>query len=669
MLTDTRKSPYAKASPPDSRAVVWTDGFWRDVEQTVFSATVPQLRRMFDCADISHVVENFRIAAGEREGVFDGTVFGDGDFYKWMEAAMYSAVRTGDSRLLAELDEYIALIGRAQQPDGYLSTKQIIGEKSGTGASRMGDINDFEVYNFGHLFTAAALHYRLTGKVNFLSVAERTADYLEGLYEEARRKGEIQTAVCPSHYMGLIELYRVTGKDRYLRLAKEAVTLRDSVRHGLDDNQDRLPLRRHRRIIGHAVRANYLYAGVADLYMETGDPQYREVLDSVWEDLLRSKIYITGGCGALYNGASPYGNFFDHQLVHQAYGYAYQLPNITAYNETCANVGLVMWAYRMFLAEPKAQYFDIIERVMLNTNLAAVSLDGLRFFYENMLERTARLDYELVWKRHRTDYILSYCCPPNLARNLAEASEYCYAQSGDIVYTGLYGSCRAQLVLAGGAAFTLTQRTEYPSDGRIVFEVSEVKARGAAKLALRIPVWARGASVAAGGKRVLLSGEDEGSYYEVPLALSEGEKIELMLPMEIRLTAADDMVEEDRGRAAVERGPLVYCMETADLPEDEAGRGMSGLWLAFGDRESFLPEELEIAGRRIPALRGRMRRRSAEERTAGSALYRRLEPAQFTEVPVTMIPYYAWDNRSAAREAADDGTEDEMRIWFPVLWS
>ena len=615
---------------------------------------------------------------------------------------MYAAVRTDDRSLLSQLDDYISLISRAQQPDGYLSTRQIIGERDGSSA-RMSDINDFEVYNFGHLFTAAALHYRLTGKVNFLAVASRTADYLDGLYEEARKKGEVQTAVCPSHYMGLVELYRATGEERYLRLAKEAVALRDSVRHGLDDNQDRIPLRRHRKIIGHAVRANYLYAGVADLYLETGDAEYKEVLDSVWADLLRSKIYITGGCGALYNGASPYGNFFDHQLIHQAYGYAYQLPNVTAYNETCANVGLVMWAWRMFLAEPRAQYFDIIERVMLNTNLAAVSLDGLRFFYENMLERPRQLDYTLVWKRHRTDYILSYCCPPNLARNLAEASEYCYAQSVDTVYTGLYGANRAELALESGAAFTLTQNTDYPFDGRICFVVSDIRSRGEAKLALRIPVWARGAKVTAGGVTRQLPEECEGSYDTVSLELTEGETVTLELPMEVRLTAANDLVEEDRGKAAVERGPLVYCMEAADLrlltdsgdnpesyarddTEDIAQDVISELWLpagSCGDAVGFEAFETRIEGRRVPMLRGVMKRVHMRADSGGSdssgsrgALYRRLGMPEISDVPVTMIPYYAWDNRCVTRYNDTQGNgrgsstdvEEEMRLWFPFWW-
>ncbi|MCP1110360.1 glycoside hydrolase family 127 protein [Ohessyouella blattaphilus] len=462
--TFIKKSPYAAVHSLPWNAVTWTDGFWADAEKINTLSTVPHLQKMFEAKDISHVVENFRICAGESTGGFDGTVFGDGDFYKWLEAALYSAAKTGNTQLLAQIDNYIDLIGKAQLRDGYISTKQIIGERQADGISRLGDINDFEVYNFGHLFTASCLHKRITGKDNFLAIAEKAAGYLETLYHDSEKNGDAQTAVCPSHYMGLLELYRTTGKEKYRDLAKLAIALRDNVKDGLDDNQDRLPLKEHEKIIGHAVRANYLYAGVADLCLEEDNAEYRQVLHSVWRNLTQQKMYITGGCGALYNGASPYGNFFVHQLVHQAYGYEYQLPNITAYNETCASVGSVMWAYRMFQLEPKAQYFDIIEKTMLNTNMAAVSLDGKRFFYENMLRREKELPYELIWPLTRSEYILSYCCPPNIARAIAQSSEYAYTVSDNALWLGMYGANKARIELPNGAHFDLEQKTNYPYD-------------------------------------------------------------------------------------------------------------------------------------------------------------------------------------------------------------
>ncbi|MBR0228313.1 MAG: glycoside hydrolase family 127 protein [Clostridia bacterium] len=643
MITDTSRSPYAKAAAIPFKDVEWTGGLYRERFDTVAAVTVPHLQRMFEEKDVSHVVENFRIAAGEAEGDFDGTVFGDGDFYKWFEAAVYTAVKTGNETLLARLEDYIALFSRAQRPDGYLSTKQIIGEKRGRGAMRQGDINDFEVYNMGHMFTSACLYFRLTGKDSFLNVAEKAARYLKALYEEAARTGEVKTAVCPSHYMGLIELFRTTGKKEYLDLARLSVRLRDSVKNGLDDNQDRLPLKRHRKIIGHAVRANYLYAGLADLYLEEGDIDYRTVLESVWHHLVTRKLYITGGCGALYNGASPYGDFFHHQLVHQAYGYEYQLPNVTAYNETCASLGGVFWAWRMFLTEPRAEYMDVLERMMLNVNMAGISLDGKKFFYENMLRRAKTLDYELLWGRERTEYITSYCCPPNLARTLAQTAEYAYAADADGVWTGLYGASSARFSLKNGAAFTLTQETDYPFDGRLSFTVSESNGLPFS-LRLRVPAWAENGSVTVNGKSRPLTA---GTY--VSLEAGPDFTCVLNLPMSPRLTAGHSMIEEDRNQAAVEAGPLVYCIESADAPPDTE---LSDLLLPAN--AAFRPEKLTVAGRTVNAYETTLLCRDR----APNALYYPLRGEALRPVRARLIPYYAWDNRGMG----------EMMIWLPLAW-
>lgn len=652
MLTDTRKSKYAKAAQLPWNAVRWTEGFWADCERMCAQGMVPQLKHMFDSKDISHVVENFKICAGEAEGDFDGTVFGDGDFYKWMESAIYTAARNQDEELLHEIDSYIELIGKAQQEDGYLSTKQIIGERSANGISRMGDVNDFEVYNFGHMFTAACLHKRVTGKDNFLNIAVRTADYLKNLYEEAARTGQVQTAVCPSHYMGLVEMYRTTKDQKYLDLAKMAIELRDSVKDGTDDNQDRLPLKKHEKIVGHAVRANYLYAGVADLLSEEWDEGYAAVLDKMWDSLNAHKIYITGGCGALYNGVSPYGNFFIDQKIHQAYGYEYQLPNITAYNETCASIGLVMWALRMFNIKREAKYFDMIERAMLNVNMAAVSLDGKRYFYENMLRRAKKLEYEMIWPLTRSEYILSYCCPPNLSRLLSQASEYAYSVSEDAVWLGMYGASEAQIELENGARFTLKQSTGYPYDGRILLEVTDVQQDVPAGFCLRIPGWAeKGRIVLPDGSEKQITREDACTYYRVEAERLEGARIEILFDMPARYTAANPMVEEDSCQVAVERGPLVYCMETPDVDVETMDD------LLFAIDAAFEPEPFEIQGRSMTALKGKA---FCQDRTGydRNALYQRFRYNGVREVDVRLIPYFAWDNRGLG----------EMRIWMPVMY-
>ena len=650
MLTDTSRSPYARANGIPYQDVRWTSGLYKERFDTCAQVTVSHLQHMFESPDISHVVENFRIAAGEAEGEFAGTVFGDGDFYKWMESATYTAVRTGNQALLNQLEAYIALFSRAQLPDGYLSTKQIIGERQGNGVSRQGDINDFEVYNMGHMFTSACLYYRLTGRDSFLNVAKKAANYLRDLYDTAARTGEVQTAVCPSHYMGLIEMYRTTGDAEYLRIARLAISLRDSVKNGMDDNQDSIPLKQHRKIIGHAVRANYLYAGVTDLYLEEGDPDYRTVLDAVWNHLVTQKMYITGGCGALYNGASPYGNFFHHQLVHQAYGYEYQLPNVTAYNETCASLGGVFWAWRMFLMNPSAPYMDMLERMMLNVNLAGISLDGRRFFYENMLRRAKELPYELIWGQERSEYILSYCCPPNLARTIAQTAEYAYAVNEDGLWTGLYGDNEASFTLQNGAAFTLRQQTDYPFDGRITFTVSGSNGKPFA-LRLRIPAWAEQATLHCPDRTIALSAADAGSYYTVDVTRPEGFTMTLDLHMTPRVTVGHGLIEEDRNQAAIEYGPLVYCVESPDTDAPS----LEDLLLPLNP--AFTVADGEVAGRPMKVLETTMLRQVTAEGDR-EKLYRTLQAPTLARVQVRLIPYYAWDNRGRG----------EMLIWLPLAW-
>jgi DUF1680 family protein len=647
MLTDTRNSKFAELHSPEYDKVRWTGGFWKDAVDACAENMVPHLQNMFDSKDISHVVENFRIAAGRTEGDFDGTVFGDGDFYKWMESELYSAVYLGDAGRIEKLDEYIELIGEAQQADGYISTKQIIEGRQGKGLGRLGDINEFEVYNMGHLFTSACLHKRITGKDTFLEIAEKAAGYLQKSYEESLKSGDAQTAVCPSHYMGLIELYRTTGKKQYLTLARQAIESRDRVQNGMDDNQDRIPLKEHEKIIGHAVRATYLYAGVADLYAEEGDSEYLSMLDKVWRNMVDKKIYITGGIGALYNGCSPYGNFFTDQRVHQAFGYEYQLPNVTAYNETCASVGLVMWAYRMFNVRPRAEYFDIIERAMLNTDLAAVSLDGKKYFYENMLRRTKKLDYKLIWPLTRSEYILSYCCPPNLARTIMQSSEYAFSCSGDKVYAGLYGKCQAKLSLDDGVTITLNEETDYPYSGLIRFSISDVTKSRPILLCLRIPSWNRHARISLNGKVIDDFENTDGQYKEIQIEDPNGAEVVLELDMPVRLTIANPYVEEDTGQAVVEKGPMVYCVETPDCNIETLDD------ICLEPHNGFDEEKLDICGRNVLSLTTKAHK-IGKNNFADNVLYKTLEQTGDNEIKVRFIPYFAWDNRGIG----------EMRTWL-----
>ncbi len=652
MLTDTRHSRFAKVYGLPLPDVRWDAGFWKNRFDTCADVTIPHVLSVFDDADsFFHQVENFRIAAGLSDGEFRGTPYGDGDFYKLMEGMIYTFAVRGDEKIDRKLDEYIDLIGKAQQADGYLSTKQIIGEKSENGVSRHGDVNDFEEYNFGHLFTAACLHKRVTGKDTFLDVARGVARYLEALYERILREDKAWTAVCPSHYMGLAELYRTTGDGKYLELAKTAIALRDRVKNGTDDNQDRLPLREHREIIGHGVRSTYLYAGVADLHLETGDEELLTVLNSCWKDLTAKKLYINCGCGALYTGTSPFGNLFTAQYVHQAFGYAYQLPNITAYNETCATIGSMLWAGRMFAIDPQAQYMDHIERSYYNLVLAAVSLSGNKYFYENMLRRTETLDYELMWPVQRESFFQCFCCPTNISRTITQASEYAYRMSEDSVYLGVYGASTAAVSLANGARFTLKQETDYPWDGAIAFSFPDVQNAEPFTLKLRVPGWARGGSVTFGGQTVTLTPKNSNTYVDVLLTPDTAVSVSVRFDMPAFLTRANAKAEADENHVCVQRGPLVYCAESADTD-----KGTLDDLLLYADAE-FTQTPYEVDGTKMVALTTTAVRLHTEDNDP-DALYQPLSKPVLTPEALRLIPYFAWDNRGFG----------EMRIWMPVAY-
>lgn len=650
MLLDTRKSPLAKVYSIPHKDIKLSEGFWKERVDICANITIPHILSLFEDPDIFHVVENFKIAAEEAEGDFRGTPYGDGDFYKLLEGASYIAYKLDNEVMRQQLDDYIALIGRAQQDDGYISTKQIIGERQDTDVSRHGDIEDFEIYNFGHLMTAACQHKRLSGKNNFLDIAIKAANYLVNMYDEAAKLGTVQTAVCPSHYMGLIELYRTTGDKKYLNTARLAIELRDKVENGTYDNQDKIPLAQHEKILGHAVRATYLYAGLADLYLEEQNKTYKKVLDRVWNNLTEKKLYITGGCGALYNGVSPYGLFWEDQKVHQAFGYEYQLPNVTAYNETCASMGNILWNYRMFAAEPQAKYFDIIERTMLNLALGAVSLDGDKYFYQNMLRRANKLDYELIWPLTRSHVISCFCCPPNLSRFIMESEEYMYMMSHNAVYVGMYGASKANLEFDNGTSVKLVQQTDYPWDGAIAFTPKDLVGEGFT-LKVRIPGWVESGYVQMGNQRRQLSRENAESYMDFHIRTSE-DIVKVNFDMPVRYTVAHPLAEEINNQVAVERGPLVYCMESYDVQVDTLDD------ILFLSNAQYSLKKYSIKGTRVIALESEGAILEQEDNDR-EALYQPLKAIGYKKIPVRLIPYFAWDNRG----------QGEMRIWTPILYN
>ena len=346
-------------------------------------------------------LEHFRIAAGLSEGGYHGAKFNDGDFYKWMEAVCALQAVYPDPEWERRLDEIIEIIGKVQRPDGYLHTPVLVAVHNGdTDAKPFMDRFNFEMYNMGHLMTAACLHHQVTGKSNFLAVARKVAAFLDEAYRNPTPE-QAEHAICPSHYMGIFDLYRATAEPRYLELAERLIRMRDLVKNGGDDNQDRMPFVKQNEAVGHAVRGTYLYAGIADLCAEKDHPEFRASLDLIWNNLVEKKLYVTGGCGALYDGASPDGSRNQDSItrVHQAFGRNYQLPNTTAYNETCANIGNVLWNWRMFLLSGEAKYIDVLELTLYNAVLSGVSLSGTDYFYTNPLRYQFNEPLKLRWSR------------------------------------------------------------------------------------------------------------------------------------------------------------------------------------------------------------------------------------------------------------------------------
>src|SRR5262245_34999388 len=383
-ITDTSASPHVVMRSVGLGRVKWTTGFWADRFETCRASMLPTMSRIMEGTEHSQFLQNFRIAAGLAGGRHRGPPWNDGDFYKWLEAAAAAYAVTRDPALDRRMDDAIAVIAKAQRADGYLHTPVLIANRNGDAAEPFHDRLNFEMYNFGHLFTAACVHHRATGKRTLLDVAVKAADFLCRTFESPTPE-LARNAVCPSHYMGTVELYRTTGDRKYLALAVKFLDLRDVATDGTDDNQDRVPFRKQTEAVGHAVRANYLYAGAADVYAETGDETLLEPLKKIWANVVTRKMYLTGACGALYDGASPDGSKDQKQIarVHQAYGRDYQLPNSTAHNETCAAIGNALWNWRMLQVTGEAKYADVLEVTLLNAVLAGVSLDGRRFFYTN----------------------------------------------------------------------------------------------------------------------------------------------------------------------------------------------------------------------------------------------------------------------------------------------
>lgn len=645
-LVNTNASPHAKLSSVGVGDVHWTKGFWAERFAICRDSMLPHLWQTYTSKDMCFSFQNFRIAAGLDTGKFRGPSFHDGDFYKTLEAvaAMYAA--TKDRKLDAWMDEAIAVIGKAQKPDGYIYTKNIIEQKKSGKEKMFDDQLSFEAYNFGHLMTAACVHYRATGKTNLLDIAKKAADFLIGFYNTATPE-QARNAICPSHYMGLTELYRATNEKKYLTLVNKLIDIRGTV-EGTDDNSDREPFRDMDKVAGHAVRANYLFAGVADVYAETGDETLMTALNKLWDDVTLTKMYVTGGCGALYDGVSVDGTSYKPdtvQKVHQSYGRDYQLPNLTAYNETCANIGNVLWNWRMYLVTGDSKYADIVELALYNSVLSGVSMDGTKFFYTNPLASAANFPYHLRWEGGRVPYISkSNCCPPNTVRTIAEVSDYMYSIGDDGLYINMYGGSTLSTKLKDGSLIKLEQTTNYPWDGKITITIKEAP-KTPFSIHLRIPGWCKKYGLLFNGKLPEMYGRTE-SF--ISGTVRTGDRIELTLQMPATLIESNPLVEETRNQVAVKRGPIVYCLESPDLP------GQNVFDIAIPASINLQPVPTKIDDGNIMALTGEAR--SIQGGNWNNTLYREVNKT-LKPVKIKLIPYYAWANRG----------KTDMTVWMPLM--
>jgi DUF1680 family protein len=643
------KTPPRKASakplrdypvkPVPFTAVHFNDQFWApriDINRRV---TIPFAFQK--CEETGRIANLERAAAAlrndpDRDKKLPVYPFDDTDLYKVIEGASYTLSVQPDAKLEAYIDSLIAKIAAAQEKDGYLYPARTINPEkphpwAGTKRWELERVDSHELYEIGHLTEASVAYYQATGKRGLLDVALKCADLLD------RTFGPDKQSIWPGHQiteMGLAKLYRETGDERYLRLAKFLLDTRgpDGTKgSGREYNQSHAKVVEQTEAVGHAVRATYMYSGMADVAALTGDDSYINAIDKIWGNVVNKKLYITGGIGATGNG--------------EAFGGNYELPNMSAYNETCAAIGNDFWNYRLFLLHADARYIDVMERTLYNGLLSGVSLDGKSFFYPNPLESNGQ--------HQRSPWFGVACCPGNMTRFLASVPGYVYAEQGDTLYVNLFVSNTATIKMDNGRTLRVAQETRYPWTGDIRVTVNPDRA-SRLTINVRIPGWARNEAIPGDLYRFLdnvtepvalkVNGQpvalnlDKG-YVKLSRLWKRGDVIELTLPMPVRRVVANEQVEADRGRVALERGPLVYCAEWPDSPTHH----VRNLMLADDAKltAEFRPDLLNG----VAVIKGR----------AFGFAYNKQGQASKSEQDFVAIPYYAWANRGPG----------EMIVWIP----
>ena len=622
------RAPDYPTAPAPLTSVTFSDAFWAPRLETVRTVT---LDAAFRQSEMTGRIKNFEIAGGDAAGEFCSRyAFDDSDVYKIIEGASYALEVRPDRTLDGYVDALIAKIAKAQEPDGYLYTARTISPAKPmamAGKERWTNLKDsHELYNLGHLYEAAAAHYRATGKKTLLAVATKSADLI------ARTFGPAGLRYPPGHQeieIGLVKLYRVTRAPTYLALAKFFLDERGNpAGHKLygEYAQDHKPVLDQDEAVGHSVRAAYMYTAMADVAALTGDARYVGALDRLWDDVVLRKLYLTGGIGA--TGAW------------EGFGPAYDLPN-SAYAETCASIANALWNFRMFLLKQDARYMDVYERAAYNAMLSGISLKGDTFFYPNPLLS--------LGQHERSPWFACACCPSNLPRFMLSIPSHAYAVSGDTVFVNLFVQGQARLALSAGEV-RLEQETRYPWDGDIRIRVSPSKP-GPFTLAVRVPGWSLDHPVPGNLYRSLVRGREpvtlklngllvpirlERGFAVITREWSVGDAVDLHLPMPIRRVVAHEAVKADDGLVAVERGPLVYTAEFVDngglvtnlVLDDQAP--LAAQW-----RPDLLNGVMTVTG-------------------TATALRMRNGSAAAAAEPLTLIPYYAWAHRG----------KGEMAVWL-----
>jgi uncharacterized protein len=621
VVVDVAESPFARQLPLPVDAVRLEDAFWAPRLRRNREVTIPT---QLELLETTGRLANFRRAAGTETGRFEGFYFNDTDVYKWLEAASWALAVEPDVTLDRWVDEVIAVVGAAQQPDGYLDNYYVAGDDS----LRWQELwRTHELYCAGHLFQAAVAHNRATGKTSLLTIARRFADLICDRLGPAEAGKQPGTDGHPEVEMALVELARATGKRRYLDQAAYFLDVRgQGLANGGEYRQDHKPFRELDAMVGHAVRILYLCAGAADVYAETGDETLLATLERLWRHMTRCQIYLSGGLGARHDG--------------EAFGADFELPNDRAYTETCAAIASLMWNWRMLLLTGEARYADLFEHTLYNAFLPGLSLDGKEYFYVNPLADEGG--------HRRQPWYECACCPPNIARTIASLPGYVYTVSDHAIHVHQYAGSVAGLTLPDGREVGIRQETRYPCDGEIAIELN---ADGAFALDLRVPTWCEAGATAELNGEPVAQPLVPGTYLRLDRTWAPGDLIRLHFPMPVRRVEAHPYVLENRDHVGLMRGPLLYCVEAIDHP----GVDLRDLVLSFDapieprDRPDLLDGVVTLRGRALvqpPAL-------GWDDR-----LYRTAEGtgADHGALPtgLTAIPYYAWANRAPG----------QMRVWL-----